>query len=128
MRLLLDTHILLWAMIHPRRLPRVAAELIESEDNQLFFSVASVWEAAIKRGRGRSDFAFDPKLFRKTLLENEFSELPVLGTHVLAVSTLPALHKDPFDRILVAQATVEGMVLVTSDQMIFRYPGPIKLV
>jgi PIN domain nuclease of toxin-antitoxin system len=96
--------------------------------NQLAFSAASFWEIAIKRGLGRSDFRVDPRLLRRGLLDNGYSELLVGSDHALAMDGLPPLHKDPFDRILIAQAMVEGITLLTADALIAKYPGPIHRV
>jgi PIN domain nuclease of toxin-antitoxin system len=128
MRLLLDTHILLWAAFSPTRLPNEARLLIEDEDNTLVFSVASVWEVAIKRSLGREDFRVDPRLLRRGLTDNGYEELPILGQHAAAVDGLPLLHKDPFDRLLIAQSLVEGMTLLTMDPLMARYPAPLRLV
>jgi len=97
-------------------------------DNELVFSAASIWEVAIKQGLGRPDFDVDPMLLRRSLLDNAYRELPVSGAHAAAVTTLPALHKDLFDRVLVAQAQIEGLVLLTADRIVARYPGPIQVV
>lgn len=134
MRLLLDTHILLWAAgwsaSAGRRSPLSdeALALIRATDNEPIFSVVSLWEVAIKSARGRLDFAVDPRLLRRGLLDNGYGELPILGEHALAVAFLPPLHGDPFDRLLVAQATVEGILLLTADRVVAQYPGPIRLV
>lgn len=128
MNLLLDTHVLLWAAAASPQLPDDARALIEDSANAVFFSAASLWEVAIKNGLGRADFRFDPRLLRRGLLENGYSELPVRGTHAVAVDVLPPIHKDPFDRILVAQAQVEGVTLLTTDAVVARYPGPIRAV
>ena len=128
MKLLLDTHLLLWAAGKPRKLPRKARVLIEASDNELFFSSASLWEVEIKHGPGREDFEADPRLLRRGLLDNGYSELPVVSEHVVAVESLPPIHKDPFDRILVAQATVEGFSLLTADATVARYAGPVRSV
>jgi len=128
MKLLLDTHLLLWAAGKPERLPKQARTLIENLDNQLLFSAASLWEVAIKRGLGREDFKVDARLLRRGLLDNGYGELPIISDHVVATESLPFLHKDPFDRILVAQATVEGVTLVTVDSSVSQYPGPIRAV
>jgi PIN domain nuclease of toxin-antitoxin system len=125
-KLLLDTHILLWAAGNPDRLSAATRALIEDPEHQLIFSAASVWEIAIKRGLGRPDFIADPRLLRRGMLDNGYTELPITSDHALAVDTLPQVHRDPFDRILVAQATVEGMVLVTADPVVMSYPGPIR--
>jgi PIN domain nuclease of toxin-antitoxin system len=126
MKLLLDTHLLLWAAGEPQRLSKRARTLINNPDNELFFSAASLWEVAIKRGLGREDFKVDARLLRRGLLDNGYSELPIISDHVVATESLPPIHKDPFDRILVAQATVEGITLLTVDSLVSQYPGPIK--
>ena len=128
MKLLLDTHLLLWAAGEPDRLSAEARALIEDPDNELLFSAASVWEIAIKRQLGREDLRVDARLLRRGLLDNGYSELPISGDHAVAIDALPPIHSDPFDRILVAQATVEGITLVTSDRMLARYPGPVRQV
>jgi PIN domain nuclease of toxin-antitoxin system len=92
----------------------------------LLFSIASVWELAIKRGLGRTDFRVDPRVLRRRLLDNGYSELPITSEHVLAIENLPSIHKDPFDRLLVAQAMVEGITLLTLDPVVAQYPGPIR--
>ena len=127
MKLLLDTHLLLWAAGQPKRLPATALKLINNPANELLFSAASIWEVAIKRGLGRSDLQADPRLLRRGLLDNGYSELPILSDHVVAIDTLPSIHKDPFDRLLVAQATVEGITLLTADSVVAQYPGPVRL-
>ena len=82
----------------------------------------------MKRGLGRDDFKVDPRLLRRGLLDNGYSELPIISDHVVAVDSLPLIHKDPFDRTLVAQATVEGVTLLTIDSLVSQYPGPIRAV
>ncbi len=96
-------------------------------DNDLLFSVASLWEIVIKRGLHRPDFQVDARLLRRGLLDNGYLELPILSEHVVAVDSLPPIHKDPFDRLLVAQATVEGITLLTDDPTVAQYPGPVQL-
>ena len=128
MSLLLDTHVLLRAAGHPGRLPQEARDLIEDEATELFFSAASLWEIAIKSGLGHPNFDVDPRLLRRGLLENGYAELPITGAHAVTVDLLPPIHKDPFDRILVAQAQVEGITLLTADEVLGRYPGPIRVL
>ncbi|MFZ0808213.1 MAG: type II toxin-antitoxin system VapC family toxin [Candidatus Sulfotelmatobacter sp.] len=128
MKLLLDTHLLLWAAGQPNRLSAAAAKLVKAPANELIFSAGSIWEVAIKRGLGRRDFQADPRLLRRGLLDNGYVELPILSDHVVALDSLPPIHKDPFDRLLVAQATVEGITLLTADLIVARYPGPIRIV
>lgn len=128
MKLLLDTHLLLWAAGQPKKLSAPARKLIENPANELLFSAASIWEVAIKRGLGRDDFQADPRLLRRGLLDNGYSELPILSDHVVAIDSLPPIHKDPFDRLLVAQAMVEGITFLTSDPVAAQYPGPVRMV
>jgi PIN domain nuclease of toxin-antitoxin system len=126
MKLLLDTHLLLWAAGVPDRLPVAALAEIENPDNDLLFSAASLWEVAIKRGLGRADFTVDPRLLRRGLLDNGYHELSVTGEHAVAVDGLPPIHKDPFDRILIAQSIAEGVTLLTVDELVARYPAPVR--
>lgn len=128
MKLLLDTHLLLWAAGEPDRLSVDARTLIDADDNELFFSAASLWEIVIKCGLGRDDFQVDARLLRRGLLDNGYRELAIGSTHVVAIDSLPPIHKDPFDRILVAQATVEGIILLTVDSWVTQYPGPIRRI
>lgn len=128
MKLLLDTHVLLRAASEPRRIPKSARALIEDTENEILFSAASVWEIAIKRSLGRQDFRVDPRVLRRALLDNGYGELPITSEHVIHVDQLPPKHKDPFDRVLVAQAIVEGITLLTNDQQLAAYPGPIRKV
>ena len=128
MRILLDTHILLWVAGAPDRLSTDARALIENPTTDLIFSAASLWEIAIKNKLERADFSIDPRLLRRKLLENSYTELAITGAHTVAVDLLPPIHKDPFDRILVAQAQVEGMTLLTADEIVGRYPGPIRVL
>lgn len=128
MKVLLDTHLLLWTAEGSRRLSRVARTLINDPDNEVVFSLASLWEIAIKRNLDRDDFQVDPRLLRRGLLDNGYVELPITSEHALATESLPSIHKDPFDRILIAQATVEGIALLTVDPLVAKYPGPIRKV
>ena len=128
MKLLLDTHLLLWAAGQPHRLSKKTRALIDAPDNDLLFSVASLWEIVIKRALGREDFKVDARLLRRGLLDNGYGELLIGSEHVVAIEHLPPLHKDPFDRVLVAQASVEGITLLTADPLIAQYPGPIRSV
>ena len=128
MKLLLDTHLLLCAAGQPELLSADARSLMEDPQNSLQFSAASLWEVAIKHGLGRSDFKVDPRLLRRGLIDNGYDELPVTSAHAVVVDSLPPIHKDPFDRILVAQAIVEGIVLLTADAVVAQYSGPVRLV
>lgn len=127
MKYLLDTHLLLWAASQPDRLPPRARSLIEDEQNSLWFSAASLWEISIKKSLGRDDFRIEPRLFRRGLIDNGYEELPVTSEHAIATESLPMHHKDPFDRILVAQALTEGVSLLTADPLVGRYSGPVIL-
>ena len=127
MRLLLDTHMLLWAASAPERLPTGARAAIEDPQNDLCFSAASLWEVAIKAGLGRPDFSVDARFLRRGLLDNGYAEIPVTGEHAIGLAVLPPIHKDPFDRILIAQAIAGEMTLITADETIARYPAPVRL-
>lgn len=128
MKLLLDTQLLLWSASSPERLSPEAAHMLEDADNELLFSAASIWEVAIKSALGREDFRADAARLRRGLLDNGYVELPVAGHHAAAVATLPALHTDPFDRLLLAQAQTEGVLLLTADAVLAAYPGPVRKV
>ena len=128
MKLLLDTHLLLWAAGAPERLSATARALIDDPANTPIFSVASLWEIAIKRGLGRPDFEVDPRRLRRGLLDNGYEELPITSAHVVAVDGLPLLHRDPFDRLLISQAITEGLLLLTADARLAAYPGPVRAV
>jgi PIN domain nuclease of toxin-antitoxin system len=125
---LLDTHLLLWAAGAPQLLPDAARVLIDDQENALLFSAASLWEVAIKCGLGRSDFEVEPHALRRGLIEADYRELAITSAHAVAVTALPPIHKDPFDRLLIAQATVEGVTLLTSDQLVAQYPGPVQRI
>jgi PIN domain nuclease of toxin-antitoxin system len=127
-KLLLDTHLLLWAAHDPKRLTRAARALIENPENELFFSAASLWEITIKQSLGREDFRVDARLLRRGLLDNGYAELSITSEHPISTGQLAHTHEDPFDRILLAQAIVEGITLVTNDRRLARYPGPIRKV
>lgn len=128
MNLLLDTHILIWAAGQPERLSDEVRALLQDPETEPFFSAASLWEIAIKNRLARTDFSVHPHLLYRGLVENGYTELAVTGIHAVAVDLLPAIHKDPFDRILVAQARVEGITLLTVDKVVGCYPGPIRLL
>ena len=132
MRLLLDTHILLWAAAD--MLPASAAGYILNEENELFFSPASIWEVVIKRGLSTVDessaagFDADPYLLHSGLLENGYKQLSITSRHALLTGTLPKIHKDPFDRILLAQSIAEGIPLLTADSILAKYPASVILI
>lgn len=126
MKILLDTHMLLWAAAGT--LPPDAETLIGNEDNTLYFSPASIWEIGIKKSLGREDFKVDAEVLRRGLLDNQYLELPITSQHALTINDLPPIHKDPFDRMLLAQAKTEGFSLVTSDSILRKYPGPVIFI
>ena len=128
MRLLLDTQILLWAVNQPDRLSAPARTLLTHSDHDLLFSPASLWEIVIKNALGRDDFRVEPRILRRGLLDNGYAELPITSEHAVNIESLPPLHKDPFDRILLAQAFTEGITLLTSDVQVARYGGPVRKV
>lgn len=128
MNLLLDTHLILWAAGQPEKLTAEAKALLLDPDNQLFFSPVSLWETSIKCSMARADFGVDPRRLWRMLLANGYRELPVASEHAIAVNDLPKLHKDPFDRILLAQARVEGYVLLTVDKTLAGYGDPVRRV
>ncbi|MFO1025706.1 MAG: type II toxin-antitoxin system VapC family toxin [Acetobacteraceae bacterium] len=121
MRLLLDTHILIWALAEPSRLPDAAREVLEDTANQVLFSSASIWEIAIKASLGRVDFSVVPRLILEAAVSTGFAELPVTARAALKVAELPPHHRDPFDRILVAQALTEPAQLYTVDRKLAAY-------
>jgi PIN domain nuclease of toxin-antitoxin system len=121
MKLLLDTHILLWTAGGSEELSSKAKALIEDPANQLYFSAASLWEISIKNKLGRVDFKVDLPVLRRGLLDNGFEEIAINSLHAIAVDALPDIHKDPFDRILLAQTAVEGITLMTADSVVAQY-------
>ena len=128
MTFLLDTHLLLWVAGDPTRLSPESRNLLDDPAAELMFSTASIWEVVIKRALGRSDFRVDPRLLRDGLLRHGYSELAICSEHALAVGLLPLIHSDPFDRILMAQAQVENITLLTTDKRLAQYPVPIQAV
>jgi PIN domain nuclease of toxin-antitoxin system len=127
-KLLLDTQLLLWAAGQPERLSIRAKRQLNDPKNELLFSAASLWEITIKSGLGRDDFQVEPRVFRRALLDNGYIELPITSEHAVNIDALPPLHKDPFDRLLLAQALVEGVTLLTADAQLARYRGPVRKV
>ena len=128
MKLLLDTRLLLWAAGAPEHLSATARHLIEEPGNRLIFSAASLWEITIRHRLGRADLQVNARVLRRGLLDNGYEELSISSAHAVAVDPLPPIHKDPFDRLLVAQAMVEAIVLLTADTVVANYPGPVQLV
>ncbi|MGK9054664.1 type II toxin-antitoxin system VapC family toxin [Neorhizobium petrolearium] len=128
MRILLDSHLLVWLVGASDRLPPEAREIIENVDNDIFFSSASIWELSIKYSSGKIGLELPPRMLHRVLIESDFKELAVTASHALEVDMLQPIHKDTFDRILIAQAMWEGMLLLTSDETIAQYNAPIRLV
>ena len=128
MKLLLDTHLLIWAADGIESVPTGARALMADSENELLFSVASIWEIAIKRGLNRPDFQVDARMLRRGLIDNGYRELPILSEHAVAIDALPLIHKDPFDRLLLAQADAEGFTFLTADKTLGQYPGNIKVI
>ena len=125
---LLDTHVLLWAAGAPERLPPELREHLQNPAEEPVYSAASLWEIAIKHALNRPDFRVEPRALRRGLSIAGYRELPVRGDHALALDLLPPIHRDPFDRLLLAQAHVEGLTLVTADAVLAQYPGPVERI
>ena len=128
MKLLLDTQLLLWVAGEPDRLSPAARKELNNPNNELLFSAASLWEVAIKTSLGREDFHVEPRLLRRGLIDNGYVELPITSQHAVNIDTLPAIHRDPFDRMLISQAVTEGITLVTTDAQVAKYAGPVRKV
>jgi PIN domain nuclease of toxin-antitoxin system len=127
MRILVDTHVLLWAAAEPERLPVSFRERIESPENEVLFSAASIWELAIKMQIGRLSLAITPEELARTAGERGFDELPVMAVHAAAVRNLPLHHRDPFDRLLIAQAVHEPARLLTVDRLLGKYSDLVEV-
>ena len=128
MRLLLDTHVLLWAAANSARLPPEARNLLEDDNNDVYYSAASIWEIAIKSSLRRKDFRVDLTQLMGTLPEMDFIELPITAAHAARVAELPFIHRDPFDRLLIAQSIVEPLTLLTNDAFLDRYRVGARVV
>jgi PIN domain nuclease of toxin-antitoxin system len=128
LKLLLDTHVLLWAAGQADRLSPAARKLLNDPQNELIFSAASFWEISIKCGLGRDDFQVDSRILRRALLDNGYTELPITSEHAVAIDSLPPIHRDPFDRLLIAQSIIEGITLLTADSQVAQYPAPVQKV
>jgi PIN domain nuclease of toxin-antitoxin system len=126
MSLLLDTHVLIWALDSPKRLaPEVRGE-IEDPHNEIFFSAASIWEIAIKSGLGKLDFPHSAEAIAQGAIHTGFTELPVTAKHAAAVARLPTHHRDPFDRLLIAQALALPAHLLTVDAALGPYSDLVR--
>lgn len=128
MPLLLDTHLLLWAAADSRRLPAEARALLEDGENDAYYSAASIWEIAIKSSLGRKDFRVDIEDLQVALPKMGLTELPVSAAHAAGVAKLPPIHRDPFDRMLVAQSIAEPLTLLTNDALLTRYWDGVRVV
>ena len=124
MKYLLDTHTVLWTFGNKKKLSKAVVRAIDDPTNEKYVSIASVWELAIKIGKGKLVFKGGVKRFFRMIHENGFGVLPVKPKHVIIIETLPRLHGDPFDRILIASAMSEGMCLLTADENIHKYDVP----
>jgi PIN domain nuclease of toxin-antitoxin system len=127
-KLLVDTHLVLWAAGQLSWLSAVARRLLSDPGNELLFSAASIWEIGVENTLGREDFKIEPRLLRRGLVDNGWTELPITSQHAVGIDALPQLHKDPFDRLLLAQALSEGVTLLTSDANLARYGSPVRKV
>ncbi len=128
MRLLLDTRLLLWSAASSKLLPREARRLIEDPANEVYFSAASVWEIAIKISLRRKDFRVDLAALLQAFPEMGLTELSVSAAHAARVSGLPPIHRDPFDRLLIAQSIAEPLTLLTNDVLLARYGNAVQVV
>ena len=126
MKLLLDTHLLLWVAHTPDRIPKTAQDMIASLDNEVYFSVVSLWEIVQKAQLNRADFQVDARVLRTALLKAGYVELCVNSQHVFQLLSLPRIHEDPFDRLLISQALSESMLLLTMDALVAQYPAPVR--
>ncbi len=126
MRVLLDTHILLWWLMDDRRLPQEAEQIIKDPNNAIFVSAASIWEVAIKASLGQIEA--DPLAIQTAIEPSGFAELPITGKHAAQVAKLPPHHRDPFDRMLVAQSLTEPMRLLTGDTLLAKYGDMVLAV
>jgi len=125
---LLDTHLLLWLAFEPKKLSSSAQVVLNDPSNSLCFSSVSIWEVVVKRALNKPDFQFDPILLRRLLVDDGYREIDITSLHALRVATLPRLHNDPFDRLLIAQAEEEGVTFLTADKKIAAYSAPVQLV
>ena len=128
MRVLLDTHVLLWLLVEPQRLSKQLLDALEDPGHDIMFSAVNIWEVAIKNALDKPDFNFDPDVVLQAARDAHLIELPVRAEHAARVGTLELLHRDPFDRLLIAQALCEPARLLTSDRNVARYAAPIDLI
>lgn len=128
MVVLLDTHILLWALGAPQRLPQAVVTLIESPETTVYFSAASIWEIAIKTALGKTDFHYSPEDIAQAARNTGFAELSVSAAHGAKVAHLPQHHRDPFDRLLIAQAMLMPAQLLTADATLVPYSELVRFI
>ncbi|MDR1608495.1 MAG: type II toxin-antitoxin system VapC family toxin [Deltaproteobacteria bacterium] len=128
MKILLDTQILLWSVARSEHLSEQARQLITDKENEIYFSPASLWEVTIKNSLNHPDFQVDARISRRRPLNSDYHEIAITGLHATAVGDLPPLHKDPFDRLLLAQAKAEGLSLLTTNAALSAYPAPVLQV
>jgi PIN domain nuclease of toxin-antitoxin system len=128
MVVLLDTHILLWALDAPQRLPNDIVAQLESPETTVYFSAASIWEIAIKTALGKIDFHYSPEEIAQAAKDSGFIELPISAAHSAKVAHLPLHHRDPFDRLLIAQALLMPAQLLTADSALAPYSELVRLI
>ena len=128
MKFLLDTHILIWAAIAPHKISSELSSLLSDPSNHLYFSSASIWEISIKESMGKKDFKVSTKKLHEGLVENGYKEIKVSDLHAMEVIKLPFIHRDPFDRILVATAIWENMPLLTNDSTLSPYHSLVRVL
>lgn len=128
MVVLLDTHVLLWTLAAPERLPQAIVAQLESPETTVYFSAASIWEVAIKATLGKIDFPYSPEAIAQAAGDTGFVELPVRAAHAAMVARLPLHHRDPFDRLLIAQAQLLPARLITADAALLPYTELVQLI
>ena len=121
MKLIIDTHIAIWTLSDDKRLSELARSYIENPNNIIYVSAVSVWKVAIKHQAKPETIHFDAEMFLNYCIKSGFLILPIKETHAMETEHLPWVHKDPFDRMLISQAKIEGMILLTSDEKIASY-------
>ena len=128
MRILLDTHVLIWSLHHVERLPSDLCEALSRRENDVYFSAASIWEIAIKTALRRFDFNYRPDDIAAAARETGFAELPVSASQASQVAYLPPIHGDPFDRLLIAQALSMPATLVTANAVLSAYSELVRVI
>ncbi len=128
MRLLVDTHVLLWAVAEPQKLPEASRARLEAPENEVLFSAASIWELAIKLQIRRLVLPVELEAITEAARRMGFVELPISAAHVTGVKRLPSYHRDPFDRLLIAQAIHELALLLTADRILGQYSDLVEII